>query len=262
VLADRCGGDVDRGDQVVSADSEPVFGWSGERGDPAVRAGEDDPGRLVHNLGPGRSRPQQGQSDAVGGLPGDGAYRLGMSGFEPPACAQQGSAAPCRPVDPKHYPKLVGEAVRAEDLAKPRGPIHLACGRPAEDRVVGAYSDQGVVGGRLVLGKLAPEEVSLVFRVLLGTAHRARDEQTRRRVVRQPRRDQIGHILAQVLVDVRKSGSSSRPERATLMPGRPRRFRAPSHDRSANIPTTGDGGEPTQIPTVDVTAQTNRGGGT
>ena len=97
VLADRCGGDVDRGDQVRAADIEPVFGWSGERGDSAVRAGEEYPGRLVHNLRPGRSSPEQRQPDAVGGLPGDGAYRLGMSGFEPPAGAQQGSAAQAVP---------------------------------------------------------------------------------------------------------------------------------------------------------------------
>jgi hypothetical protein len=79
-----------------------------------------------------------------------------MSGLEPPARAQQGSAAPDRPVDPKHHPQFVGEAERAEDLAEPRGPIELTFGRQAEDRVVDASSDQGVVGARLVLGELAP----------------------------------------------------------------------------------------------------------
>ena len=66
--------------------------------------------------------------------------------------------------------------------------------------------------------------------------------------MRRPRRDHIGDIRTQVLIERTKEpdpgpGPNVRPS----TPGRPRRFRAPSHDRSATIPTTRDGGGPPNL---------------
>jgi hypothetical protein len=111
-------------------------------------------------------------------------------------------------------------------ISRNRGPIELAFGRQAEDRVVVASSDQGVVGGRLVVGELAPEEMGLVLRILLGSGHRERREQTRRRVVRRPRGDHKRDIDRQVLIDVERAdrgrGPPVRPESPR---GRPPRAR-------------------------------------